>query len=92
MSYPAGATGFVLKEKPFSLCKVFCRHLHLGKTTCLRILRDKLGLKQFHLRWMLHAVCPINQPEERKSIVLEAPSDSPDVTEGERLSIYYHHG
>jgi hypothetical protein len=36
------------------------------KATWLRILHDKLGLKPFHLRWVLHALY-INQKSERMS-------------------------
>jgi hypothetical protein len=65
----AGAMFFMLEERPFSSCKVLCRHFRIGKAACLQILHDKLGLKNFHLRRV-----PIDQPEERKSVIFEAPS------------------
>jgi transposase len=40
----------MLDERPFSSCKVLCRHFRIGKATCLQILHDTLGLKKFHLR------------------------------------------
>jgi hypothetical protein len=41
----AGTVSSVLKEKPFSSCRMLCRHFRIGKTMCLRILHDKLDLK-----------------------------------------------
>jgi hypothetical protein len=58
------ATGFVLAERSFSLCKLLCRHFWIGRTTILRILHDNLGLKRFHLCWVSHALSP-NQQSER---------------------------
>jgi transposase len=56
----------VLEERPFTSCKVLCRHFRVGKATCLRILHDTLGLKKFHLRWVPHALSS-NQKSERVS-------------------------
>jgi hypothetical protein len=44
-------------ERPFSLYKVLCRHFPIGKTACLRILHDKLGLKK--ISFSLGAACSI---------------------------------
>jgi hypothetical protein len=82
-----GAIGSLLQERPFSSCKVLYRHFRIGKVTCLRILRDKLGLK---ILSSLGAICLIDQPEERKSVSFEAPSDGADGTEGKQLSRNYH--
>jgi hypothetical protein len=48
------ATGIsaMLEERPFLLCKLVARHFRAAKTRCLRILREDLGLKKFHLRWI----------------------------------------
>jgi hypothetical protein len=40
----------------------------------------------------LGALCPIDQPEERKSVMLELPSDGINETESEPLSMDYHRG
>jgi hypothetical protein len=40
-----GAIEAMLEERPFSSCKVLCRHFRIGKATYLRILHDKLGLR-----------------------------------------------
>jgi transposase len=48
----AEAVQSMLAERPFLSCKVLCRHLRIGKATCLRILHDDLGLTKFHLRWI----------------------------------------
>jgi hypothetical protein len=64
MNNLAGAFGSLLDERPFSLCKVFCRHFLIGKVTCLQILHSKSRLERFHFRWVLHAACPIDQPKE----------------------------
>jgi hypothetical protein len=42
----AAAIGSMLKESPFSSCRVLCRHFRIGKATCLLIIRDKLDLKK----------------------------------------------
>jgi hypothetical protein len=46
----------ILAERSFSSYKVLCRHFRIGKAACLRILHDELGLKQFHLHWVPHAL------------------------------------
>jgi transposase len=45
----AEAIQSMLAERPFLWCKVLCWHLRMGKTTCLRILHNDLGLIKFHL-------------------------------------------
>jgi transposase len=47
-----GATGIsaMLEERPFVSCKLIARQFRVAKTTCLRMLREDLGLKKFHLR------------------------------------------
>jgi hypothetical protein len=62
----AVAIGPLLKERPFSSCKVFCHHFRIGKAACFRILHDKLDLKKFPLRWVRHALS-IDQKNERMS-------------------------
>jgi hypothetical protein len=84
----AGAIGFMLEERLSSSCKVLCRHFGVGEAASLRILHDKLGLKK--ILSSLGAPCLIDQPEDRKSIIFEAPSDGTDRTEGERLLKDYH--
>jgi hypothetical protein len=56
----------MLAEKPFSSCKVPCRHFRIGKMTCSRIFPDKLSLKKFHLRWVTYGLL-VNQKRERMS-------------------------
>jgi transposase len=46
----------MLVERPFTSCKVLCRHFRVAKGTCLRILHDELGLKKLHLRWVPHTL------------------------------------
>jgi radical SAM superfamily enzyme with C-terminal helix-hairpin-helix motif len=46
----AEAIASMLKEKPFAPCKVLRRHFRIGKTACLRILHDNLGMKKFNRR------------------------------------------
>jgi hypothetical protein len=41
---------------------------------------------------LLGTACPIDQPEERKSVIFEPAFDQIDVTEGERFSTDYHGG
>jgi hypothetical protein len=53
----------VLEERPFTSCKVLCRHFRVGKATCLRILHDTLGWTKFHLRGVAHALSPHQQRE-----------------------------
>jgi hypothetical protein len=50
--------------------------------------QDKFGLTKFHLSEVPHAPS-INQ-KSKKSVIFQAPSDSIDGTEGERLSTNYH--
>jgi hypothetical protein len=45
---------------------MLCRHLRIGKVTGLRILHNRLDLKNLHIRWMSHAPS-INQRNERVS-------------------------
>jgi transposase len=52
----AEAVRSMLDEKPFTSCRILCRHFRIAKTTCLRILHDELGLQQFHLHWVPHAL------------------------------------
>jgi hypothetical protein len=47
---------------------VLCHDFRIEKTTCLRILHDKLELTKLHLRWVPHALS-VNQ----RSLILEAP-------------------
>jgi hypothetical protein len=63
---PVGAIGPMLKERPFSSCKVLYCHFWIGKVTGLPVLHDRLGLKTFHLRWVPHALS-ISQQSERVS-------------------------
>jgi transposase len=42
----------VIRECPFLSCKILCRHLRISNERCLRFLHKKLGLKEFHLRWV----------------------------------------
>jgi transposase len=63
----AEAIRSVLTDRPFTSCKVLCRHFRIGKATCLRILHDALGLKKFHLRWVPHSLTP-NQKSERVTL------------------------
>jgi hypothetical protein len=48
----------MLEEGPFLSGKLIARHLRVAKATCLRILREDLGLKEFHLRWVPHTIDP----------------------------------
>jgi hypothetical protein len=57
---------FILEEEPSSSCNVLCCHFRIGKSTCLPILHDKLGLKNFHLRQVPYAPL-ISQKSERVS-------------------------
>jgi hypothetical protein len=50
----AEAIHSVLEGRPFTSCKILYRHFRIGEATCLRILRDSLGLKRIHLRWVPH--------------------------------------
>jgi transposase len=54
------ATGIfaMLDKRPFLPCKLIARQFWVAKTTCLRILREDLGLKKFHLRWVSHTIDP----------------------------------
>jgi hypothetical protein len=56
--------GFMLADKPFSSCKVLCRHIRIGKVMCLRILHGKHGFKTFYLHSVPHAVL-LNQQSEK---------------------------
>jgi transposase len=58
----AEAIQSMLAERPFLSWKVLCRHLGIGKATCLRILHNDLGLRKFHLRWI-----PCTLTEDQKS-------------------------
>jgi histone-lysine N-methyltransferase SETMAR len=46
----------MLAEHPFISCKKICAKLSISKGTCLRILREELGLKKFNLRWVPHTL------------------------------------
>jgi hypothetical protein len=81
------AIGSVLEDRPFSSCKVRCRHFRIGKAMCLHILHDMLGLKRPILAG---AACPIDQAEERRGAIFKAASDGTDKREGGRLSMDYH--
>jgi transposase len=48
----AEAIRSVLRERPFTSCKVLCEHFRIAKATCLHILHNDLGLKEFHLCWV----------------------------------------
>jgi hypothetical protein len=63
MNDPGEGTGSMFAAKPFSPCKMLCRHFRIGKMTRLWILHDKPGLIKFHLRWVLHALLS-NQKSE----------------------------
>jgi hypothetical protein len=54
------ATGIsaMLEEPPFLSCKLIARHFRVAKTTCLKILREDLGLKKFDLRWIRRTIDP----------------------------------
>jgi transposase len=54
------ATGIsaMLEVRPFLARKPIARHFRVAKTTCLRILRANLELKEFHLRWVPHTIAP----------------------------------
>jgi hypothetical protein len=41
---------------------------------------------------LLDARCPIDQPEERQSVIFVVASDGIDGPEGERISTDYHQG
>jgi hypothetical protein len=86
----AGAIGVILEERTFSLCKVLYRHFQLGKATRMRILHDKHGLTK--TQSSLGAECPIDQSEERKSVIPETPPDGIDGTKGKRLPTDRHRG
>jgi transposase len=58
----AEAIQSMLAERPFLSCKVLCRHLGIGKATCLQILYNDLELTKFHLRWI-----PYTLPEDQKT-------------------------
>jgi hypothetical protein len=83
----AGAIGSTLEERPFSSCKVLCLHFRVGKVTCLRILHDKLRLKNSIL-----AGChmPYRSIRRVKIAIFEATSGGNDRTEGEWLSADCH--
>jgi hypothetical protein len=70
----------MVEERPFRSCKALCRHFRIEKVTCLRILHDKFGLK---ILSSLGAAFPVDQPEERKIVIFETPSEVTDETEGE---------
>jgi hypothetical protein len=63
------ATGIaaLLEELPFLSCRLIARHFRVAKTTCLSILRESLGLKKFHLRWVSHTIDP---PQKRSRVTL----------------------
>jgi transposase len=48
----------MLEERPFLSCKLIARPFRVAKTTCLRILRENLGLKKFHLRRVPQMIDP----------------------------------
>jgi hypothetical protein len=54
----------MLREWPFLSCKVLCRHFHIGKAACLRILHNDFGLIKCHLHWMSHTLTA-DQKSER---------------------------
>jgi hypothetical protein len=51
-----GAVGSILEEKPFSSCKVLCRHFPIGKATFLQFVHHRLGFRKFGLRGVLNAL------------------------------------
>jgi hypothetical protein len=54
----------MLVEKLFSSCKFLWHYVQITKTAFLKILRNNLGMQQFHLHWVPHTRFP-NQQSER---------------------------
>jgi transposase len=46
----------VLRERPFTSCKVLCRYFRITQATRLHILHNDLGLKKCQLRWVPHTL------------------------------------
>jgi transposase len=94
------AISSMLEERPFSSCKMLCRHFRIGKAMCLRILHDSLGLKKLHLRWVPHTLSA-NQKSERvtysrllaKALEKEQPNKFQRVITGDEswFFLYYPH-
>jgi hypothetical protein len=63
---PDHAGAIVLCLKKGRSGKVFYRHVRIGKATSLRIFHNRLGLAEFHFRWVPHVLL-INQKSERVS-------------------------
>jgi hypothetical protein len=56
-----------LQERPYLSCKVLCQQFRIAKGICLRILHERLGIKNFLLRWVSHAL-DTNQKAERVTL------------------------
>jgi hypothetical protein len=93
------ATGIfaMLERPPLLLCRLIARHFRMAKTTCLRILREDLGLKKFHLRWVPHA---IDSAQNRNRVTLsrrllaillqEREKNFMDIMTGDEASFFLH--
>jgi hypothetical protein len=88
----AVAIGSMIEERPFSSCKVLCRHFRIGKTTCLQILHNKLGLKKIHPRWGTHALSTNHKSERVPSskllltaLIKQKASDFQRIITGDEL-------
>jgi hypothetical protein len=46
----------MLEGRPLLSCKLIARLFSVANTPCLRILREDLGLKKFHLQWVPHTI------------------------------------
>jgi hypothetical protein len=62
-----GRIAELMCEKRFTLCKVRCGRRNTPKTTCLRVLHEKLGLTKFYLCWLPQTL-EVNQIAERVTL------------------------
>jgi hypothetical protein len=51
----------MLEGRQFLSCKLIARHFRVAKTTYLRILREDLGPKKFHVPWVPSTIDPIQK-------------------------------
>jgi transposase len=63
----AAGISAMLEERLFLSCKIIARHFRVAKATCLRILREDLGLRKFYLRWVPHT---IDAPQKQNRVTL----------------------
>jgi hypothetical protein len=63
----AEAVPSMIGGKPFTSCRVLCRHFRIARTTCVRIYHDELGLQKFRFRWVPHALSSNQQAERATS-------------------------